>query len=143
MKPLKTAAEPPGGRADEPPEVPAWVRDVLEALALNSLTKFTLLCHLHDHRGRKFEPPQLPTWSLPREGIIRSTLDELVARGVLLRYSGRHDLSYTYGPEEEKGRRLERFFAFLGDAWCRARVLRWILAAHQVAPSPTEGTGRT
>ncbi len=140
MKHLHMAAARPGRFVDKPPDVPGWVQDVLEAVALNSLAKFILLCHLHDHRDRRFEPPQLPTWSPPRDGLIRQTLDELVARRVLSRRRGRREVSYTYDPEGEKAEVMEQFFAFLDDAWCRTRVLRRILAGYPLARSWSDTT---
>ena len=140
MKPLHVAAPRPGRSADKPPDVPGWVQDVLGAIELDSLAKFILLCHLHDQRGRRFEPPQLPSWSPPCDGAIRETLDGLAAQGVLLRQKGRREVSYTYDPKGQKAELMERFFAFLDDACCRRRVLRWVVAGHPRAHSWTGTT---
>jgi hypothetical protein len=125
---------------NKPPHVPRWVQDVVGAIEVDSLTKFILLCSLHDQRGRRFEPPQLPNWSPPRDGAIRETLDGLAAQGVLFRQRGRREASYTYDPKGQQAEAMERFFAFLEDASCRRSVLRWIVAGHPRAPSWTATT---
>lgn len=126
MQRPNTPAARPRRFVDRPPDLPGWVEEVLEAIALSTLAKFILLCHLHDNPDRRFEPPQLPIWSAARDGVMRETLDDLAARGVLSRHAGRREVSYAYDPGAEKRAGLEPFFEFLDDAWCRARVLRWI-----------------
>lgn len=128
-RPNRPAARP-RRFVDKPPELPGWVEEVLEAIELRTLAKFILLCHIHDNPDRRFEPPQFPIWSPARDGVVRKTLDDLVARGVLSRHAGRREVSYTYDPEAQRREQLKAFFEFLDDAWCRARVLRWLAGGH-------------
>ena len=108
----------------EPPE---WVADLLQALGIDAVIKFVLLCHFRDHPGRRFERPQLPVWCPERDGVVRGFLDHLAERGVLSRYVGRHEVSYSFGPDEGKRVLLDQFFAYAHDGWGRARVVRWIV----------------
>ena len=121
------------------PLIPGWVEEVLEAIGLNSVVKFHVLCHLHDHECRLFQPPQLPVWSPARDGAVRESLDDLVARGVLARHRGRSGPHYTYDPHREMREHLVRLFAFLDNAGYRARILRWITGRPR-PPSLGQGT---
>ncbi len=130
MQRTNTPAPRPQRFVDKPPDLPGWVEEVLEAIEVRTLAKFILLCHFHDNPDRRFEPPQLPIWSLAGEGVLRHTLDDLVARGVLSRHAGRREVSYTYDPDGQKREQLKPFFEFIDDAWCRERVIRWMAGRH-------------
>ena len=108
-------------------ELPEWVADLLEALGIDAVVKFVLLCHFRDHPERRFERPQLPVWCPERDGAVRRFLDGLAERGVLSRYVGRHEVSYSFGPDEGKRELLDRFFAYARDGWGRAHVVRWLV----------------
>ena len=108
-------------------ELPEWVADLLEALGIDAVVKFVLLCHFRDHPERRFERPQLPVWRPEQDGAVRRFLDSLAERGVLSRYVGRHEVSYSFGPDEGKRELLDRFFAYARDGWGRAQVVRRIV----------------
>lgn len=124
------------------PELPGWVEDLLRGMGVDSLLRFVLLCHLHNHPGRLFDRFQLPSWRPIRDGAFRETLEDLVARGILCRRVGRSAVSYTYSPDGKKREVLERFFDYLEDTWCRARVTRWIAGRVAYGPSGPRERGR-
>jgi hypothetical protein len=125
---------------EERTELPEWAAHLLEALGIDAVVKFVLLCHFRDHAGRRFERPQLPVWCPERDRAVRGFLESLAERGVLSRYAGRREVSYWFSPDETNRGLLDRFFAYAHDGWGRAQVVRWIVRRDRTGGSGTRRT---